>query len=274
VYRTSPLTPPLLAPPVYAGGARGVTLLRLLFPSPCLGCGAPASPGARGARAAVRPFGLCTVCRGRLRPLDLAAACAACARPLVGRLPQGFRCGRCRAQPPAFDRLLARWRYEAPLDGVVAGLKFRRLDYLGRHLGIALAEAFAAELAGIDLVVPVPLHWTRRLARGYNQAERIAHPLAERLGLPLLPALRRRRLTPPQSTLPRGARLDNLEGAFEPRRSRPRRSPSPLAGRRVLLVDDVATTTATLDAAARALKRAGAAAVVAVVAGRTPEKPG
>src|SRR4029079_2610560 len=192
---------------------------------------APAPPGSR---TTMRLFGLCTVCRGRLRPLDPAAACATCARPPVGRLPPGFRCGRCRAEPPAFDRLLARWRYEAPLDAVVAGLKFRRLDYLGRHLGLALAEAFAADLAGLNLVVPVPLHWGRRLARGYNQAERIARPLAERLGLPLLQALRRQRVTPPQSTLARDARLANLAGAFRPRPS------APLAGRRVLLVDDVA----------------------------------
>jgi len=263
---------------VYAGGPRDVTppgsrgagaprrspvwlrLLRLLLPAPCLGCGIPV-PG-----AAV-PFGLCAGCRGRLCPLDTATACAACARPLVGHLPRGFRCGRCRDHPPAFDRLLARWRYEAPLDGVIAGLKFRRLDYLGRHLGLALAEAFAADLAGLDLVVPVPLHWSRRLLRGYNQAERIASPLADRLGLPLVHALQRRRLTPAQSTLPRGARLANLAGAFEPR---PLPAGIQLPGRRVLLVDDVATTGATLDAAAHALKRGGAAVVVALVAGRTP----
>jgi ComF family protein len=262
-----------MAADVYAGGPRGVTprrdrplarLFRLLLPAPCLGCGAPVHAPAPSQLGAPLSLGLCTGCRGRLRPLDPAAACAACARPLVGRLPRGFRCGRCRAQPPAFDRLLSRWRYEAPLDAVVAGLKFRRLDYLGRHLGLALAEAFAADLAGLDLVVPVPLHWGRRLARGYNQAERIARPLADRLDLPLVQALSRCRVTPPQSTLARQARLENLAGAFRPRPG------VPLAGRRALLVDDVATTGATLDAAAHALKRAGAATVVAVVAGRTP----
>ena len=263
---------PAMPADVYAGGPRGVTaqgsrgsrlwtwLLRLLVPAPCLGCGIPV-PGPAA------PLGLCAGCRGRLRPLDPATACAACARPLVGHLPRGFRCGRCRDHPPAFDRLLARWRYEAPLDGVIAGLKFRRLDYLGGHLGRMLAEAFAADLAGLDLVVPVPLHWGRRLIRGYNQAERIARPLADRLGLPLVHALKRRRATPAQSTLPRGARLANLTGAFDPRRLP---GGQDLLGRRVLLVDDVATTGATLDAAAHALKRGGAAVVVAIVAGRTP----
>jgi ComF family protein len=266
-----------MAADVYAGRPPGVTpsppwplarFLQLLLPAPCLGCGSPRSVGARGYRS--RPLGLCAGCRGRLRPLDPAAACAVCARPLVGRLPRGFRCDRCRAWPPAYDRLFARWRYEAPLDAVVGGLKFRRLDFLGHHLGLDLARAFApifaTDLPGLDLVVAVPLHWGRRLARGYNQAERIARPLAAHLGLPLAAALRRRRATAAQSTLPRDARRANLAGAFDPH---PR---VPLAGRRILLVDDVATTGATLDAAAHALKRAGAATVVAVVAGRTPDR--
>jgi ComF family protein len=269
-----------MAADVYAGRPRDVTprppwpltrFLRLLLPAPCLGCGSPlpAPAGEAGGGYGGRPLGLCTGCRGRLRPLDPATACAVCARPLVGRLPKGFRCDRCRAWPPAYDRLYARWRYEAPLDAVVSGLKFRRLDFLGAHLGRDLATAFApifaADLSGLDLVVAVPLHWGRRLARGYNQAERIARPLAAHLGLPLAAALRRRRATAAQSALPRGARLDNLAGAVDPH---PRVA---LAGRRILLVDDVATTGATLDAAAHALKRAGAATVVAVVVGRTPD---
>jgi ComF family protein len=147
---------------------------------------------------------------------------------------------------------------------VVRGLKFGRLDYLGRHLAMALAERLSDRLSGFDLVVPVPLNWRRRLARGYNQAEQIARPLAARLGLPCVPALSRRRATPPQSLLGRDERLVNLRKAF--------RAPKPerVRGLHVLLVDDVATTGATLDAAAEALKRAGAAAVTALVAGRTP----
>jgi ComF family protein len=233
-------------------------LFAALLPAACLGCAAPL--------AASAPLGLCSACRGRLRPLG--AACAGCAAPLDAAVPAGYLCGRCRARPPAYDRLLALWRYEPPLDAVVRGLKFGRLDYLGRHLGLALAEALLPELRpdlgvlSIDLVVPVPLHWRRRLRRGYNQAERIARPLAAALGRPLAPALARHRATPPQSALGRPERLANPRRAFRARHD--------LAGRTVLLVDDVATTGATLDAAAAALKRAGAAAVIAMVAGRTP----
>ncbi len=113
-------------------------------------------------------------------------------------------------------------------------------------------------------MVPVPLHWRRQMARGYNQAERIARPLAKRLGRPLITALRRTRATPPQALLERPHRRANLRGAFRGRRS------SAIRGRRVLLVDDVATTGATLHHASAALRRAGAASVMALAVARTP----
>jgi ComF family protein len=158
---------------------------------------------------------------------------------------------------------------------VIRALKFRRLDYLGAHLARDLAEVAAAEAAeragGWDLVVPVPLHWRRRWRRGYNQAERIARPLARLLGAPCAELLRRRRATRPQTGLARGERLANPRGAFTLRagpmgRRRCRR----LEGGRVLLVDDVVTTGATLRAAAEVLRRAGTREVVALAAARTP----
>jgi ComF family protein len=230
-------------------------LLHALLPAPCLGCGRPLpSTGTE--------LGLCALCRARLRPP--AAACAVCALPLAGVLPEGWCCAACREHPPAFDHLLAVWSYEEPLDTVIQALKFRRLDYLGRHLGEAIAARWGEDLAGADLVVPVPLHWWRRLSRGYNQAESIARALAGRAGLPLVSALTRRRVTPPQTSLGREERKANLRSAFRVRRA------AHIRGRSIVLVDDVATTGATLDAAAAVLKRNGAAAVLAVVAGRTP----
>lgn len=247
--------------PLYGPGPRGVarSLLHLLLPACCLGCAEPL--------LAAAPLGLCAPCRGKLAPLAR-TACAVCAQPLDAfEPPAGYRCGACRERPPAFDRLLALWTYRPPLDAVVQGLKFRRLDYLGRHLAAALADGLGEALDGfarIDGVVPVPLHWRRRLTRGYNQAERIASPLAGRLGLPLIQALRRARPTPPQTSLGKADRLANLRQAFRVPR------PGSVRGLRLLLVDDVATTGATLDASAAALRQAGAAAVTAVVAARTP----
>jgi ComF family protein len=235
-------------------------LLHALLPAPCLGCGDPLP--AAGSR-----LGLCGRCRAALVPPPH-QVCGVCARPLAAwALPADYRCGACRESPPAFDRLLALWSYQPPLDAVVRGLKFGRLDYLGDHLAAALAKGLEDRLAGFDGIAPVPLHWRRHLTRGYNQAERIARPLAALLRLPCIPALSRRRATPPQSLQSRAARLTNLRTAF--------RVPSPerVRGLRILLVDDVATTGATLDAASLALKRAGAAAVTALVAGRTPLEP-
>ena len=239
--------------PLYGRGplrvARG--LLHLLLPACCLGCGEPLYSAA--------PLGLCPLCRGKLSLLR--GSCAVCSGPLDAfEPPPGYRCGFCREHPPAFDRLLALWTYRPPLDAVIQALKFRRLDYLGRHLALILAGELPLE--GFDAVVPVPLHWHRRLTRGYNQAERIARPLAGSLGLPLLPALRRVRRTPPQTSLGKAERLANLRRAFRVRR--------PVRGLRLLLVDDVATTGATLEATASVLKLAGAAGVTAVVAARTP----
>ena len=257
---------------VYGPEPPGVTpslldrLVHALLPAPCLGCGQPLP--ARGAT-----LGLCGVCRAALSRQP-AQACAVCALPLreTYALPPGYLCGACRRDPPAFDRLLALWSYRPPLDAVVRALKFRRLDYLGRHLAAALAAELGPRIRGIDRgidrVVPVPLHWRRHLARGYNQAERIARPLAALLGLPFSAALSRGRATPPQSLLGRTQRLANLRRAFRVPR------PQEVRGLHLLLVDDVATTGATLDAAAETLKRAGAAAVTALVAARTPLDPG
>ena len=171
---------------------------------------------------------------------------------------------RATLGPTVFDRLLAVWSYRPPLEEVVRALKFGRLDFLGGHLADEIWHRLGSELRVVEAIVPVPLHWRRQMTRGYNQAERIARPLAKRIGRPLVTALRRTRATPPQARLERSRRQANLRRAFRCRR------PSEVRGRSVLLVDDVTTTGATLEAAATALRRAGAASVVALAAARTP----
>lgn len=228
-----------------------------LLPAPCLSCGRSIDPS-------TSPLGLCPDCGSRLAEPS-ASSCPRCGRLLpAARLPPDFLCGRCRTRPPGFERLYAAWHYQPPIDQVIRALKFGRLEYLGRALGEALASRFATSLPALDLVVPVPLHWRRRLVRGFNQAAVIAVPLSRKLDIPSRSLLRRTRATRAQSRLPRARRLANMRHAFRPRG----RSPS---GLRILLVDDVTTTGATLDSAARALLKSGAKQVLAMVVARTPD---
>ncbi len=154
-----------------------------------------------------------------------------------------------------------------------------------------MRERGASVLAGSDLVVPVPLHWRRRWARGFNQAEE----LAAHLGLPVARALVRRRATAPQVGLPAARRHRNVRGAFAPRRTlwgqvlsssvlrglapgsgretpRDARPDPTVYGKVVVLVDDVATTGATLEACGEVLRRMGAKQVRALTAARAPAR--
>jgi len=220
-------------------------VLAFLFPPACLACD-------RVEGVTSLALGLCSRCHGRLEILETA-----------GDLSK-------RDSSAALDALLSRWSYEPPFDAVIHGLKFGRLEFLGRDLADGLHDLLEDVAWEIDVVVPIPLHWHRRLARGYNQAEAIAEPIARRLSLPLVKALRRRRPTKPQAKLSRAQRETNLRLAFAPVRHRCAR----IAGQRLLLVDDVVTTGATVEAAGRCLRDHGARSVVALAAGRTPDPGG
>lgn len=223
-------------------------LLDALLPRRCLLCGAPA-------RAP-----LCDGCSADL-PRPAATACPICAAPLGFPAPA---CGTCLKSPPAFDATCAALRYAYPVDRLVLDLKFRRR--------LASAEFFAgAMLAGERpdgaLIVPVPLSRERLRERGFNQALEIARPLARALGLPLdATSLARTRETPPQSRLPWRNRRGNVRHAFACSRD--------LAGMAVIVVDDVMTTGATLDAVARVLKDHGAARIINWVAARAARAAG
>lgn len=257
---TQPPVPALLRLPAAGVFAR---LLRLLAPDSCLHCG-------RLGAAADR-FGLCQGCRGRLvrAPTN---GCNLCGRPLAAAdPPPDLRCGRCRepaGQQAAPSRVIAPWSYAPPLDSVLRAYKFRRLAYLGPALGRGLAAELgtrgSADGGPLDLVAAVPLHWRRRVERGFDQAALLATAVATAQRLPHLAALVRQRATARQSDEDRATRLRNLRAAFGVP------DPAAVRGRRVLLIDDVVTTGATLAAAARALLDAGAVAVVAAAVARTP----
>jgi ComF family protein len=208
------------------------------------------------------------LCAGCVMSLDaLGAACPRCAEPQAA--PVGVVCRRCMRAPLPLDRIVVPWRFGGELATAIRRLKFTGKTHVARDLAPLWAPVIAAAAAELDAaaIVPVPLHWRRRFARGYDHAwllARHAHAAAG-LRIPLVAALRRIRHAPPQSTLPAAARRDNLRGAFVVRRSAAAR----IAGRAVVLVDDVVTTGSTLAACARALTAAGATAVVGIALARS-----
>jgi ComF family protein len=209
-----------------------------------------------------------------------APVCLSCAQVLESptRSPACDRCwariGRFAApgfDPGAAARHLGRAHAIGPFEGVlrdvVHGLKFQQRRGLAAQLGPLLREAAGGLLDGADAVVPVPLHPWRQWRRGYNQAEL----LAATLGRPIWPALRRTHATPPQTSLDRDARHANVRQAFALGGWLPRsagRTRRRVEGRTLVLVDDVMTTGATLDACARVLREAGACGVHALIVAR------
>jgi ComF family protein len=173
------------------------------------------------------------------------ARCAACEEPAAGAF-----CDVCEALLDPAPAVSALFQYGGPIADAIHRLKYRDRSELGAPLGKLMAEAAGCWAGRVDAVVPVPLHWRRRRARGYDQAALLAGPIARALEAPLLAGgLRRVRHTPSQVDLPHDARQRNMSGAFAPARLR--------GARRVLLVDDVRTTGATLSAASEALASGG-----------------
>lgn len=222
--------------------------LALVYPPSCAGCGG----------ATMDPGALCPDCWSALRLIE-APLCPRYGTPLA--LDPGIGALyslRAIADPPVFERARAVALYDDTACRMVHRLKYEdRLD-LALAMGRMMAASGRELLAEADCVVPVPLHRWRLWRRRFNQAALLARPLARGAGLPYEPrVLARVRATRPQVGLSRAGRAENLQGAF---RVPPERRGG-LQGRRVLLVDDVTTTGATANAAARALMRGGAAAV-------------
>jgi ComF family protein len=218
--------------------------LDLVFPPRCAACFAPTGSTAAG------PF--CPVCAEAVDPVP--PGCSRCGLP--GPVAT---CGACLADPPAFDSLAAGGLFGGPLADAVYALKYRDRPAVARPLGAWLARRVALPTTAV--VVSVPLGRRRRLDRGYDQAALLAAAIARHARLPRLPAaLRRTRETPPQVGRTRAARTRNVAGAFA---ASPR-----VAGRDVVLVDDVVTTGATADACAVALKASGARSVLVLALGR------
>ena len=170
-------------------------------------------------------------------------------------------CMVCREGLANFDAAYSFGSYEGSLQQLIHLFKYAKVESLADTLGHFMLQALPLE-ANFDLVIAMPMHWRKRWERGFNQAELLAEPVARRYGLRLAKNLRRTRYTKSQAGLTEADRRANLRGSFEVWRA------EQVAGRRILLIDDVFTTGSTLRAAAEVLKAAGAAHVAALTLAR------
>ena len=239
----------------------GQAIDELLFPAYCPVCDiATGGP----------PF--CPDCRGELLGAS-GPTCPRCAMPVGPFSDLEGGCSECRGRTLGFDRAIALGPYQGPIRHLCLSLKHERNAWMARWLAELVVDGCSeplrseAQAEGGAWVVPVPLHWRRRMTRGYNQAEALAIGMARALKLKVRHPLRRVVATPRLAQVGRTERARLLKDAFRARTSRS------LEGRTILLVDDILTSGATCGAAARALKKAGASRVVVVVVGRAEGKP-
>lgn len=212
-----------------------------LWPANCVGCTRAGS-------------WWCDECSGRVLRV-VSPICPGCRR----LTPQGQYCSRCRPHV-ALTGIIAGSTYREPLTAAVKALKYRHASVVAPLLAKYPSDTLSRHRQRFDCLIPVPLHPSRKRTRGHNQAELLAHAIHKQTGLPLEDSLHRTSVTPSQTGLNRAERQRNVAGAFAWKgRS--------LQGCSVLLVDDVSTTGATLNACAAELRKAGARQVWGVVVG-------
>ena len=211
-------------------------VVELLFPLSCVVC-------RREGRF------LCDTCGTGLPKLG-EHRCVSCANPEYARL-----CPWCDSEPPYYETIRAPYLMDGPVREMVSGLKYRNLRAWAPHMGRIMGAHLAFEPLPADVLAPVPLHRRRERQRGYNQSDLLAREVSRWTGIPLEPRiLARTRDTAPQVSMSSNVeRRRNIEGAFECTGS--------VEGRKVLLIDDVVTTGATMNACARALMEGGAEVV-------------
>jgi ComF family protein len=235
----------------------------LFFPDNCRIC-----------QRALDKFTRVPVCRDCLTspaPLEADYFCAVCNTPFLNSFPLDERgvCAACRAGLRGFDRAASFGLYEGTLRKLVHLYKYSGMKRLARTLAACMDRAISID-ESFDAVVPVPLHWRRQWERGFNQSDLLARHIAKKRGIPVLRALRRKRATATQAGLASAGRRRNAAGAFELRvagKTDPR-----LAGKKILLIDDVMTTGATASACASALKRGGVGSVSLLTVARVDRR--
>jgi len=253
------------------GRASGVTVLSALrtacdalasvvFPAPCLICASTLDTASR--------VPICQKCLSSFEKIH-GPLCVCCGRPIISPVATDFlvvQCRLCRLKTFGFDSARSFALYNSPMVRAILLLKHDGVEPMGVWFADRLKELAVRnpECLKADVIVPVPLHPARLRERGYNQAELIARPLAKRLKLRVKPFLLvRTKPRPDKLRMTRRERWDTVKGAYVAREG------IRVDNLHILLVDDVMTTGATLDACSRALRKAGAARVTALTVARS-----
>jgi ComF family protein len=236
----------------------GKLVLDVALPTLCIACREP-----------VDGEGVCATCWGKLSFIER-PYCPKLGIPFVYDPGPELLSMEAIANPPAYARARAAVRYDDTARTLVHALKYQDRTDLAPIMGRWMARAGRELLEQADALVPVPLHWQRSFSRRYNQSGALARMIARQSGVRLRGELLRRvRATEQQVGLSRSQRTSNVQGAFQVSADRL----SEVQGRRIVLVDDVLTTGATLDACARALLRAKAVEVSVLVFARVVDGP-
>lgn len=253
-------------------GRAAESVWRLAYPEHCVVCGQVVGVDRRH---------LCTACRGSLPHIG-EHTCPRCGEAVAPHSVTERGCASCRTRRFAFERAAAPFRYEGTIRELLLRFKLGRDASLAYVLGELLCDYLAGSgLSGAaDLVAPVPLHWRRRVERGFNQAGLLAIEIGMRFGLAVAGGLlRRTRATRTQTAFSHLQRQANVRAAFAVRAARRGRGPVgrlwerltgrvALLGQRVLLVDDILTTGSTVHECARVLREAGARSVLVATVAR------
>ena len=225
----------------------GRGLIDLVLPPQCLGCGSVVK----------EPHTLCAACWGRLRFIER-PLCSACGRPFEVEVSDGALCGRCVRRPHVYARARSSLVYDDASRHMILMFKYADRTDAAPLFATWMGQAGRDLLGDADLIAPVPLHWTRLLRRRYNQAALLAQAVGRAAGIEVeVDLLRRQRRTARLAGMGPKDRARTVKGAITVPAARSTR----VKNRRVLLIDDVLTTGATVDACARALLDAGARAV-------------
>lgn len=218
-------------------------VLYLFFPISCAGCGALLPPDDK--------YRVCAKCIGGMRFISEVLYCQICGEPLPSG---GTTCWRCKKEKSYFEMSRSAVFYEGVARDLVHKFKYKGYEYLKHFFAKLLIELAKGipEIFSCQWVIPVPLHRVKKILRGYNQAELLASVYCKSLKKNLLrDVLIRKKFTKQQSSLNREERFKNIEGAFI------LKSAEAIKGKDVLLIDDVQTTSATLNQCAKVLKRGG-----------------